>query len=133
MKLHCLVFVVIGIALFATSTCISAAAEVNVFTIPACATMLDKIKPEFERAASDNLNVVYDPVLGSYARRINAGELFDIHITAPPSIDVLIKDSKIVPKTRTNLFHSVREVEVRAGAPQPDISSVEAFKRAPVL
>ena len=128
MKLHRVILVVIGIALFATSTCIAAAAEVNVFTTPACATV-----PEFERAASDKLNLVYDPVLGSYARRINAGEPFDIYITAPPSIDVLIKDSKIVSKTRTNLFHSVIEVEVRAGAPQPDISSVEAFKCAPVL
>jgi len=46
---------------------------------------------------------------------------------------VLIRGSKIVPKARTNLFHSVMEVEVRAGGPQPDISSVEAVKCAPVV
>jgi len=63
MKLRCLILVVIGIALFATSTCISAAAGVSVFTIPAWATGLDKIEPEFEHATSDKLNVVYDPVL----------------------------------------------------------------------
>jgi molybdate transport system substrate-binding protein len=133
MKLRCSILVVIGIALFATSTCISAAAEVKVFTVTACATVLDKIKPEFERATNHKLNVVYDPVLGSYARRINGGEPFDVYITAPPGIDGLIKDGKIVAETRTNLFHSGMGVEVRAGAPKPDISSVEAFKRAPVL
>jgi molybdate transport system substrate-binding protein len=123
---------VVGIALFVTFGCITAAtpAEVKVFTVRAGATVLDKIRPEFERATGHRLDVVYDPALGSYARRINAGEPFDVYIAAPPGIDGLIKDGKIVAETRTNLFHSGMGVEVRAGASRPDISSVEAFKRA---
>ena len=122
----------VGIACFVTFARITAAtpAEVTVFTVRAGATVLEKIRPEFESATGHRLNVVYDPVLGSYARRINAGEPFDIYITAPPGIDGLIKDGKIVAETRTNLFHSGMGVEVRAGASKPDISSVEAFKRA---
>ncbi len=121
----------VGIACFVTFARITAAtpAEVTVFTVRAGATVLQKIRPEFESATGHRLNVVYDPVLGSYARRINAGEPFDIYITAPPGIDGLIKDGKIVAETRTNLFHSGMGVEVRAGASKPDISSVEAFKR----
>jgi len=42
----------------------------------------------------------------------------------------LIKDGKIIADTRTNLVRSGIGVGVRAGAPKPDISSVEAFKRA---
>jgi molybdate transport system substrate-binding protein len=42
----------------------------------------------------------------------------------------LIKDRKLVAETRTNLVQTGIGVEVRAGAPKPDISSVEAFKRA---
>ncbi len=42
----------------------------------------------------------------------------------------LIKDGKVIADTRTNLVRSGIGVGVRAGAPKPDISSVEAFKRA---
>jgi molybdate transport system substrate-binding protein len=45
-------------------------------------------------------------------------------------IDELIRDGKLVAETRTNLVQTGIGVEVRAGAPKPDISSVEAFKRA---
>jgi molybdate transport system substrate-binding protein len=42
----------------------------------------------------------------------------------------MIKDGTIAAETRTNLLHSGMGVEVRTDAPKPDISSVEAFRRA---
>jgi molybdate transport system substrate-binding protein len=42
----------------------------------------------------------------------------------------LFKEAKLIADTRTNLVRSGTGVEVRAGAPKPDISSVETFKRA---
>jgi molybdate transport system substrate-binding protein len=42
----------------------------------------------------------------------------------------LIKDGKVIADTRTNLVRSGLGVAVRTGAPKPDITSVEAFKRA---
>src|SRR5262249_57448884 len=44
--------------------------------------------------------------------------------------DDLIKQGKLVGATRTNLANSGAGVAVRKGAPKPDISTVEAFKRA---
>ena len=41
-----------------------------------------------------------------------------------------IKNGKVIADTRVDLGRSGIGVEVRAGAPKPDISSVEAFKRA---
>jgi molybdate transport system substrate-binding protein len=42
---------------------------------------------------------------------------------------MLIKDGKIVAAARTNVVRSEIGVEIRAAAPKPDISSVDAFKR----
>jgi molybdate transport system substrate-binding protein len=105
------------------------AAELKVFTSRAIATVLDKIGPEFERTTGHKLNVIsgFSP---NFVKQINAGEPFDVVVSPPPTIDGLIKGGKVVADTRTNLVRSGVGVAVRAGAPKPDISSVEAFKRA---
>ena len=63
-------------------------------------------------------------------QRIEAGETFDVAILLPPLIEDLIKQGKIAAGTRTDIARSGMGVGVRAGAPKPDIGSVEAFKRA---
>ena len=63
-------------------------------------------------------------------RRIDAGEPFDVLVAAPSQIDGLIKAGKIIPESRADLARSGIGVAVRAGAPKPDVSSVDAFKRA---
>jgi len=105
------------------------AAEIKVFTARAVATVLEKIGPEFERTSGHKLNVVsgFGPV---FVRQINAGEPFDIFVSTPPTIDPLFTSGALIPNSRSNLVRSGIGVEVRAGAPKPDISSVEAFKRA---
>jgi len=91
--------------------------------------VLSEIGPEFERATGHKLNVIssFGPV---FARRISAGEPFDVVVSPPPIIDGLIKDGKVIADSRASLVRSGIGVEVRAGAPKPDISSVETFKRA---
>ena len=91
--------------------------------------MLDKIGPEFERTTGHKLNVIsgFGPI---FVKQINAGESFDVLVSLPTTINGLVKDGKIIADTCTNLFRSGVGVEIRAGAPKPDISSVEAFKRA---
>jgi molybdate transport system substrate-binding protein len=105
------------------------AAEIKVFTSRAIATVLDKIGPEFERTTGHKLNVIsgFSPI---FVKQINAGEPFDVVVSPPSTIDPLIKDRQVVADTRTDLVRSGVGVEVRAGAPKPDMSSVEAFKRA---
>ncbi len=107
----------------------ASAAEVKIFTSRAIATVLGKIGPEFERTTGHTLNVIsgFSPI---FVKQINAGEPFDVVVSPPSTIDGLIKDGKVIAGTRTNLVRSGVGVAVRAGAPKPDISSVEAFKRA---
>ena len=61
-------------------------------------------------------------------KKIDAGESFDVVVGNPPIIDALIKDSMVVGP-RTDFGRAGLGVAVRQGAPKPDISSVEAFKR----
>jgi molybdate transport system substrate-binding protein len=101
----------------------------RVLTTRSIATVLEKIGSEFERQTGCELNVATD-VAARMVRRINAGEPFDFLVAAPAQIDGLIRAGKIIPETRTNLARSGIGVAVRAGAPKPDVSSVDAFKRS---
>jgi len=61
--------------------------------------------------------------------RIDAGETFDVVCLTTSVIDQLIKEGRLVADTRRNFLRVPIGVAVRSGAPKPDISSVEAFKR----
>jgi molybdate transport system substrate-binding protein len=107
----------------------SQAGELKVFTTRAIATVLEQIGGEFELRTGRKLNVITDVAI-RLVRRINAGQPFDLLVAAPTQIDELINTGQIIPETRTDLARSGIGVAVRAGAPKPDVSSVEAFKRA---
>jgi molybdate transport system substrate-binding protein len=104
-------------------------AELKVFTSRAIATVLDKIGPEFESTTGHKL-IVTVGFSTSFVEQINAGEPFDVVVCPPRTIDGLIKDNKVIADTRTNLVRSAVGVGVRAGAPKPDISTVDRLKRA---
>jgi molybdate transport system substrate-binding protein len=105
------------------------AAEIKVFTTRAIMTVLEKAGPEFERATGHKLTLTTDIAI-RMVRRIQAGEPFDFLVASPSQMDELVKQGKIIAATRTDLTRSGIGVQVRAGAPKPDVSSVEAFKRA---
>jgi molybdate transport system substrate-binding protein len=105
------------------------ASELKIFTSRAVATVLEKIGPEFEKTTGHKLNLVTG-FSSELVERINAGEAFDVIAVPPPVIDRLIENGKVAADSRINLVRSASGVEVRAGAPKPDISSVEALKRA---
>jgi molybdate transport system substrate-binding protein len=109
--------------------CIAGASEIRVWTARAVATVLAEVGPQFERATGHTLVITSDLSSG-FARRINDGQAFDIVISASSSVDVWIKDGKIIPASRTEIARSGIGVAVRAGARKPDISSVEGLKRA---
>jgi molybdate transport system substrate-binding protein len=118
-----------GVSLAFSQVSVANAAEVKVFTARAIATVLEKIGPEFERTTGHKLDVVsgFGPV---FLRQIKAGEPFDVFVSTPPTMNTLFEEGTLIPGSRANLVRSGIGVEVRAGAPKPDISSVEAFKRA---
>lgn len=121
----------------ATVTCLGAliagtgvkAADIKLMTTGAVEFILRDLIPPFERATGHKVNMM---VIGTATAvdRIKDGAPTDLVLLNPEAVDDLIKAKKVVPGTIVHVFHSRAGVAVRAGAPKPDISTVEAFRQA---
>ena len=105
------------------------AAQIKVLCSNSSRAVMDELVPQFERASGHKVAVSYDPAK-IMLQRIQRGETADLAILGAPAIDELTKQGKIVSASRRDLARCGIGVAVRAGAPKPDIGSVEAFKRA---
>lgn len=64
------------------------------------------------------------------AKRVQAGEAFDVVILASDAIDKLMTAGHVQAGSKVDLVRSGVAVAVRAGAPKPDISSEDAVRAA---
>jgi molybdate transport system substrate-binding protein len=105
------------------------AAEIKVLTAGAFKQVLLAVLPEFEKQTGHKVTVENDTV-GALRKRIEAGESVDVAVLTPAAVNDLSGKGKLVTGTRADLARVGVGVMVKAGAPAPDIGSVEAFKRA---
>jgi molybdate transport system substrate-binding protein len=103
-------------------------AELKIFGSRVTRMVMADIGPQFALATGLEPVVVTD-VAAVMKRRIEAGEAFDLAVLVDFQIDELIKVGKLVAETRADVMKAGIGVAVRRGAPKPDISTVEAFKR----
>jgi molybdate transport system substrate-binding protein len=112
----------------------AAADEITVMTSGAFTAAHLAVTPEFERTTHHHIVTVYGASMGnapdSIPNRLQRGEAADVVIMAAQALDDLIKQGKVVAGSRVDLARSRIGVAVRAGAPRPDISSLDALKRA---
>jgi molybdate transport system substrate-binding protein len=66
----------------------------------------------------------------SFAKRVVAGETADLYILTKQSLDALSKEAKVAPGSEAAIASSEIAVVVKHGAPKPDISTPEAYKKA---
>ena len=90
--------------------------------------MLD-LGSKFERATGHKLVSVFDST-GRIVKRIEGGETVDVVMINRGGIERLAMAGKVIADSVTDVGGSIAAVAVRKGAPIPDISSPEAFKRA---
>jgi molybdate transport system substrate-binding protein len=107
----------------------AAAAEIKVLTAGAFKQVVLALVPDFERQTGHKVTVENDTV-GALTKRIEGGEGFDVAVLTPAAISDLASKGKFVPGSGKNLARVGIGVVVKDGAPKPDISSVEAFKKA---
>ncbi len=116
------------IAAIAFSAPSAFAAELKVLTTGAMKTVVLTLVPQFE--SQGHKVTVDNDTAGALLRRVEGGEGFDVAVITPGAIDALIGKGKIAGGTRTDLARVGVGVVVKEGAPKPDISNVEAFKKA---
>jgi len=67
--------------------------------------------------------------VGGLQTKLDAGETADVVILSVAGIDKLVQAGAAVPGSRKNVARTFIALCVREGAPSPDFSTVEAFKR----
>ena len=105
------------------------AADMKILTAGAMKAVVLELVPAFEKETGHKA-VIDNDTAGGLARRIEGGEAFDLAVITPGVINDLAAKGKIVAGSRVNVARVGVGVVVKEGAPLPDVSNVEAFKRA---
>jgi molybdate transport system substrate-binding protein len=105
------------------------AAEIKIIAAAPMTAVVQELGAQFQRTSGHRLNATF--VSGPIVKqKIDGGEPFDLAVSITPVIDALVKERKVIAATRTDLAYAPVGMGVRAGAPKPDISTVDNFKRA---
>lgn len=104
------------------------AAELTVLAGMGVVSGARDVAPAFERATGHKVIVSFE-VGPSLMQKVNSNAPADVVAHYPDAIDDLIKQGKVVG-SRVDFARAGVGVAVKAGAPKPDISTPEAFKRA---
>jgi molybdate transport system substrate-binding protein len=105
-----------------------AAADLKVLTAGAYKGALLEIVPEFEARTGHKVTIDNDTA-GGLAKRIAAGEPFDVVIMPPAGMAPFL-GNQLVQSSAKPVARSGIGVAARQGAPKPDISSVDAWKQS---
>jgi len=112
----------------ASEGAVAQAAEIKVLTSVALTSAFGELAPQYEHASGNKLTIGYS-LIADLKKRILAGETADVIILSPPAMEELQKQGKLAPGALVSVASTAVAVVVRAGAPKPDISSADAFKR----
>jgi molybdate transport system substrate-binding protein len=107
--------------------------EIHVVTSGGFTAAYLELAAQYESVTHNKLVTEFGPSMGTthdaIPVRLERGEAIDVVILAAPALDQLIQQGKIRPGSRVDLVQSKIGMAVKAGAPHPDISTVDALKR----
>src|SRR5262249_44426205 len=117
------------VALGAWDTGTACSAEITVFLNQATASGVRQLAAGFEKATSNKVNVSFQ---GGTAlnQKIVSGAPGDLVSLGLDQFDDYVRQGKVVAGSVVEYARVGNGVAVKAGAPKPDISTPEAFKRA---
>lgn len=111
----------------------AAFAQLTVLTSGGFAIPLRQIVPQFEKASGITVHTLRGQSQGGGANAIGAqlrrGVAANVVIMSREGLDGLVADGQVVRGSDVNLAQTPLGVAVRAGAPKPDFSTVQAFKQ----
>ena len=110
------------------------AAEIKVMISGGFSAAYEALVPEFERTSGHKVVTLRGPSMGetpqAIPNRLARGEDADVVIMVGYALGKLIDQGRVRADSRVDLAWSRIAMAVKVGAPKPDISTVDAFKRA---
>lgn len=103
------------------------AAELTVLTAGAFRDVAAALIPAFEARTGDHV-ILRNDTVGALVRRIEGGEAFEVVVMSPAGLRQIA--ARIASGSSVNVAKVGVGVAVKAGAAQPDISTVAGFKAA---
>lgn len=104
--------------------------RIAVISSMATKALLADLTRQFQQAHPE-IEVQVESVGGvDAAKRVQAGEAFDVVALASDAIEKLVAAGHLLAETRVDMVRSAVAVAVPAGAPRPDISTEAALKAA---
>jgi molybdate transport system substrate-binding protein len=103
------------------------AADVKVLTSVALKSVLDELAPAFEKTTGNKVTIGYD-LAAEQKKRILSGETADVIILTQGMMDDLQKQNKLAGGL-VKVAGIALALAARAGAPKPDIGTVDALKK----
>ncbi len=104
-------------------------ADIGVMSGGAPKDVLTALIPEFEQRTGHKVHVTYI-VISAMQQKLAAGEKPDMVLMPAPALDAQVKAGVMRAEPRRNLGTVRIALVVRAGAPPPDLSTLDAFKQA---
>ncbi len=103
-------------------------ATIKLLSGGAMRSLLTEAVPLFEAVSAAKVDVRF-ALTSVLQKEIEAGAAFDIALLPRPELDALVRAGRIAAGTPTDIARSAVGLAVRAGAPRPDIGTVEALTR----
>jgi molybdate transport system substrate-binding protein len=105
------------------------AAEITFLCAAAIESWMHDVIPQFEKTSGHTVKPTF-LVINNIAERVRKGDVADLVAVSPPQWEALRREGKLDPDIRIAIAKVGYGVFVKKGAARPDISSVEALKRA---
>lgn len=125
---------IFGLALGLAALGAAQAAEVRVMSSGGLTAAFESLVPDYERASGNTVHLILGPSMGTspeaIPNRLAGGEYADVVLMVGTALADLAAKGAVDPGSRVDVADSKIAMAVRAGAPRPDISTLDAFKKA---
>jgi molybdate transport system substrate-binding protein len=122
---HALAVLLLGTALAAAPV---PAGDVHVLSSVAVKSVVETLAPAFERSTKQAVTADFG-IAAAIKTRIDAGDAWDVAILTPALLDELAATGRLDRSARPIVGRTGLGFMIKAGAPKPDVSTVDTFTR----
>ncbi len=123
----CVAAALVSLSLLAGSG-LARADEIKVMASVALKSTLDELAAKFESTGGGKVTMVYG-LAAQLKQRVADGEADDVAVLIRPMMEDLLKQGKLAAGSLTDVGGTPVAIAIRAGAPKPDISTIDALKK----